>query len=416
MTSVAPRLSRGLLWILLATAIAGALGYAIQLMAPALLPDAQAYVVFSVFWSSLHLAVAGISGVQQEVTRAVRPAVEGGGAVVLKRYGAIAACALLAVSAGFAFALAPLLFADDSFVFGLGFALGVLGNLLLALLAGVLYGLTMWRAIASLTIIDAALRALLVVSGLFAGAPETVLALFVALPFGTAAAVVWAVVRRRIAGAFIIDVSLRRLLGNTASTVVAALSTGTMVTGLPLLLQLAVSDAGPSLLASLILIITVTRAPLIIPLIALQSFLIVRFRHSGGRVRRLLAAYLGAAAVVTAVAATAAAAAGPAVVHVISGGAYKVSSLVAAGVLISAGLVAMMCLSGPALLSENRHRLFVAGWAVAALATVGALLLPYPPEMRVMVALIAGPLLGLAIHAGAVRPPNRATPLKAETA
>jgi hypothetical protein len=403
MTQAPPHFSRGLRWILLATAIAGALGYLIQLLAPALLPDAQAYVTFSVFWSALHLAVAGISGVQQEVTRATHPSAVATGGRSLRRYALVAAVGLVLLSVVFSVVLAPRVFPLDSGWLAWWFAVGVLGNLLLALLAGVLYGLTLWSAIAALTIVDASLRAGLVVVGLVWGAPESLLAAFIAVPFGAAAVIVWLAIRRRVNGRFGLDVDLRGLLVHTISTVTAATATGVMVTGLPLILRLTVPDIGSVALASLILVITVTRAPLIIPLIALQSYLIVRFGHAAADVWRLLTRYLLGAAAVTVLAAVAAALVGPALIRFVSGGEYDVSAFVAAAVLVSAGIVAMMCLTGPALLSRSRHNRYVAGWAVAAVATVSALLLPVPAEPRILIALIAAPMAGLAVHAISIR-------------
>ena len=147
-----------------------------------------------------------------------------------------------------------------------------------------------------------------------------------------------------------------------------------------------------------------TRAPLIIPLIALQSFLIVDFRSAGSHLWRRVGTYgVVLVGVTVLVEAAAAWAWGPAIIEWISGGRYEVSSAVMATVIASAGLVALMCLTGPALLSETRHTPFVLGWVVAAGTTVVMLALPLPTVERTMAALLAGPTLGLIVHLLGIR-------------
>jgi hypothetical protein len=176
-----------------------------------------------------------------------------------------------------------------------------------------------------------------------------------------------------------------------------------MVTGLPLLLRTALPSENVATLASLTMAITLTRAPLIIPLIALQSFLIVDFRSAGTHVWRRVAIYGSALIGLTAVLSAAAWAWGPAVIQWISDGRYAVAPLTMATVVASAGLVALMCLTGPALLSETRHVPFVLGWVVAAGATVVVLAVPLPTVERTMAALLLGPALGLLVHLLSIR-------------
>jgi hypothetical protein len=289
------------------------------------------------------------------------------------------------------------------------FAVGLVGYFVFAVFAGVLYGVSRWTAVATLMVVDAALRGIAVTIGFILAAPPGVLAALVALPFGITAALMWLAMRGSVVGHIALDVPLKRLTVNAAGTVVAAASTAVMVTGLPLLLRTALPDEDATTLASLTMAITLTRAPLIIPLIALQSFLIVDFRTAGSHLWRRVGTYGVVLAGLTALLAAAAWAWGPAIIEWISAGRYEVSSAVMATVIASAGLVALMCLTGPALLSETRHTPFVLGWVVAAVATLVMLALPLPTVERTMAALLVGPALGLIVHLlGIRRLPSRA--------
>ena len=62
----------GVVAILIATAIAGGCGYIVTAVVGATRP-ADEYADFGVFWATLYLVIAALSGVQQEVTRATRP-------------------------------------------------------------------------------------------------------------------------------------------------------------------------------------------------------------------------------------------------------------------------------------------------------------------------------------------------------
>jgi hypothetical protein len=392
------RSGRGLLLILGATVISGVMGYVVQLLAPAQLSDPVAYLSFSVFWSALFLFVGTIGGVQQEVTRASRPVDRPTGDGTLRTFTLVGAGALITVTIVVGLILAPRAFPADPFAMSIWFGIGILGYLLVSVFAGVMYGLSLWLPIAGLTFIDGVVRGVLVTAGLLMHASPMVLAAFVSVPFILAFGVVWLLARRRVIGRFRLDVGLRRLLLNTLGTMTAAVATGIMVSGLPLLMQLTIHSASAQALASLVLVITLTRAPFIIPLIALQSFLIVDFRAAGRRVWSRLVRYVLLLGSATTLAAVLAFFWGPTIVEFISSGRYDVSAPVMAGIVASAGLVAFLCLTGPALLGEDSHGLYVAGWAVAAIATVALLLLPGDATARTMLALLVGPVLGLAVH------------------
>ncbi|CDK01547.1 conserved membrane hypothetical protein [Microbacterium sp. C448] len=398
MTNAAEGRGRSLLYILGATVVAGASGYAIQLLAPALLPSAETYLSFAAYWSTLYLLVAAVAGVQQEVTRATRAADTPPSNTTLRTFTFLAAVALTliavlvgAVLSGTAFAAAPVPMTA-------WFVIGLVGYLFTAVFAGVLSGLGQWRAVAALIALDGILRGVAVTSGMLLGAPLGVLAALISVPFILAFGVIWLAVRANVIGRFRLDVGARRLWLNAARTVAGAAATGVLVTGLPALLRAAMPDADPAVLAGLIFVITATRAPLIIPLLALQSYLIVDFRSAPSRTWRLLLRYGAIVLSASVVFAACAWLWGPPIVGFISGGRFMVQGPVAAAVVVSGGLVALMCVTGPALLAHESHRWYVRGWMLAAVTTIVFVLLPLDPVVRTVLALLVAPALGAVVH------------------
>ncbi|SUA02692.1 membrane protein [Mycolicibacterium fortuitum] len=58
----------------------------------------------------------------------------------------------------------------------------------------------------------------------------------------------------------------------------------------------------------------------------------------------------------------------------------------------------MLTLTGAATVAAALHRAYAAGWIIATVAAVGLLLLPLGLEERTIVALLCGPLVGIAVH------------------
>lgn len=390
---------RGLRSILIATAIAGVFGYAIQILAPRLLSDQAAYVAFSVFWSTMYLGVSAMSGVQQEVARATHPADSAPPNSVLRTFTVLAA-AVVIVCAG----LIAIVFGQSVATAGWPavaavLSVGLVGYLANAVLSGVLYGLHEWTPIAALIVFDVVIRAALTITGFALGAPTILLALMVALPFGASFAIVWLWVRRRVIGQYKLDVSLAGLTAHVTGTVGASAASGVMITGLPMLIGIVGASAPPATTGALILAITLTRAPIVIPVIALQSFLISAVFRGGRILPSRLLRLLAAALLLVGVLAALGWVVGPPLIAVVSSGRFAVHGWMAATIVASAGLVAAMCVTGPALIAARRHLANVVGWSVAAALTLGLLLLPGGVEIRVAAALIVAPAAGLVLHA-----------------
>ncbi|WP_454169895.1 hypothetical protein [Microbacterium paulum] len=408
------RASSGLLAVLAATAIAGASGYLIQLLAARFLVGAHDYLSFSVFWSTLYLIGSAVGGMQQEVARATHPLPTGRtaeeGPRTLRGFTLVGALIVLSISLVVGLLVAPTAFAGSSAGMAVALAVGLVGYVATSVVTGLFYGLGRLGSVATLIIVDATLRAVAVVAAFAVGAPPDVVAFAVAVPFGVAVAVVWRVARAHVVGAYTLDVPPRALARGALHTVTAAAATGVMVTGMPLLFRVSLTDATLSTVAGLTLVVTLTRAPFIIPLMALQSFLTVSYRDDPARARSRMWLYLLFAALVAVAAAAAAWFAVPWLLQVLSDGAYSASPATSAVVVLSAVLVGCLCITGPALLARGDHRAYSAGWVTAAVVTLVALFLsPGGPEVRALAALVLAPVVGLIVHAVAAQRRPRAS-------
>lgn len=400
--------SRGLILILAATAVAGASGYAIQLLAPALLDGAESYLTFSAFWSVLFLLGSAVGGLQQEVARASSSADWGHESRSIRRFTLCCAAAVAIVTVAFGLVIGPTAFGEGSGPILGALVIGLLGYVLTSIITGLFYGLGTLGFVAALIAVDAGLRGVAVVVGFVVGASIDVIAYLVALPFGLAVTIVWQFARSRVVGRYRMDVGDLRLARNALSTVVSAAAIGMMVTGMPLLFRVTLTDASPVVLASLTLVVTLTRAPFIIPLMALQSYLVVGFRDAPDKAPARVRTYLLTAGGVGIVAAWAATVIGPWAVDVVSGSHYGTDAISSAVVVVSATMVGCMCITGPALLAVSRHGANVAGWIVAALTTAACLVLvPADPTGRALIALVAAPFAGLVVHGLSLARPAR---------
>ena len=152
----------------------------------------------------------------------------------------------------------------------------------------------------------------------------------------------------------------------------------------------------------MILAVTLTRAPLLVPLTAMQGNLIAHFVDQ--RTERLRA-LVAPAAVVAGLGAGG------------RGGRRDVRTVAAAGGVRRgvprrrrvAGLAdggghrdRAADVDGAATVAAALHRAYSAGWVSATVASMLLLLLPLGLETRTVIALLCGPLVGIAVHLGAL--------------
>ncbi|PWC03814.1 hypothetical protein [Agromyces badenianii] len=392
----------GLLVVIIATAIAGALGYIIQAVAGFGLDPAE-YATFGIFWAALYLIVGGVSGIQQEVSRASHP--PEASAIPDRRtnlfafaitYGLI----ILVVVWGSSPLWAVPVFGTDALsnVFAIG--IGAASYAFLATVCGVLYGRRAWIPLAIATILDPALRLVLLSIALGLEADQIWIDLAIVLPIPLTVAASAVLAKKFLPERARVDVPLTTLLGNSAKTIVGATATAVLVSGLPLFVGASAASEDAAEVGALIFNITITRAPLVIPFLALQSYLIVYFRESRRRAARALTRILLGVLGLTALASLLAGLFAPAVIGALFGPGYELSGLTVAALVASAGLTGALCVTGPAAIARSGHLAFLAGWVVAALTLIAVLFTPFDLVTRTIAALALAPTLGLIVHLG----------------
>lgn len=394
----------GLPLVLGATAVSALGSFVVLLIvAPALGPEG--YASFSVYWATLFMIVGVLFGLQQEGTRAVAAAGDplplgsrAAGASLLV-FGAATSVALVAVVAATSPLWGPALFGPDGSGWILPLVVAVAGYAVVAALNGVLAGAGAWGPFALLPVVDSVLRLVLVAWGIAAGGGGLALAWAVAIPFPVSLVVVLIVARRTVSARARVAERFGRLAANTARTAVAAAATAVLVTGFPVVLQL-LGRSDPATLGTVVLAVMLTRAPILVPLMALQSMLIARFgANPAGRSRLLRTVLLGLLAV-TGLLAVLAFLVGEPLLVLVFGADFALGGALLAGLVVSAGCLGVLTVTGAAVLSAGHHSRFAAGWLLA--SAVAVLLVAVAPGDlggRTVLALSLGPLLGAALHA-----------------
>lgn len=401
---------RGLTGVGLSSLLAAASGYFVLFIAARSLDKAE-NASFLAYWAALFFVIGILAGIINETTRSVssaasQPLAATGPRVVPTGLGiGIAAAAVIAVSsplwAGALFSSHPWLLVACMSLTAVAYA----GH---ASLAGASGGLQKWNIFAGLAAAEALVRLAAVAIVALAAAP--LVGLEVAC---TAGAFVWLLFllfspEARLAASARADVSRPVLLRRMGHALISAAATATLVTGYPIMLKFTTPAAEYALAAPLILAISLTRAPIMLPLQAFQAVLINRFVNAPrNRGLKLLAKPLGLILGIGVIGAFLAAWLGPSIMLVFGPG-YSVAPLTMAVLTFAAALMAALTLTGTIALALNRHRIYALGWVAATVLSFAALLLDLPLLERVYLSLILGPLLGGAVHMAGIR--KRATP------
>ena len=375
---------------------------------------------FLVFWGFMFGIFGVISGIQTESTRAAlagrktaaepaEPAGPPGPAAPARRRARILATALLlglviaALTLLAAPAWVPSLTPSTGPLTAALIAAGVWGCAGQASLSGVLAGTRSWNLYSALMAAEALLRLLLtllvavVVSSLIgleaaAAAPALVWLLFLTIP------AVWALAGSRA------DVGAARLTSFSLQAMLSSASWAVLVTGFPTLLEITSPGADAAEVAIVILAVSLTRSPIMIPLQAFQGVLITTIadtepsRRLAGVTRILGTLLAGGAAL-----AAAAALAGPWLVRTVYGPRYDPSPWLLGLLTLAAVSMASLVLTGASTIALNNHRAYTLGWVLAALTAVLLLwLLPLSVSPRAVLALGLAPLSGICVHLRAI--------------
>lgn len=390
---------QSVLWMLGGTIVTGVAGYLVMWLTARTVGAAD-YAVFGVFWSALFLVVGVLFGLQQEATRVVvagTPATERGPRSSLWVFAAGAGGIVLLVLLATALVWAPPSLGEHA-VLAVQVAIGSGLSAIVAVASGMLAGRQRWRVLGLVIAADGLLRLACVGLVLATLAEPGPLAWAVVAPYVLVVAGLFLIGGRRFLRAGRVGLSYRRLAANSGQTVVAASATAVLINGFPLVLSLVARDLDAALLGALIFAITLTRAPLLVPLMALQSYLVTAFTLRRREEGRLLVTWLGIVAGGAIVIAAVVWFAGEWALDVFVGSDFALPATLLAALVLAAGCIGALCVSGPALLARGVHTGYAVGWVAASVVTVVVLFLPGPVTVLIPVALAAGPLVGVAIH------------------
>lgn len=393
--------SRGASGIGAASLVAGVSGLVILFVAARAL-TIEENSQFLVFWGALFGVYGILGGVQAESTRAVRAAELNPnkastrpGARVL--HGGIM---IGAVMAGVLLVLGLLygqnVFPANSFILTLGLAGAAIVYSGHAAVAGSLQGQRQWRSYAGLISGEALVRLAAITLGAVLGAS------LLGLELATLAAVLvwlaWLLLSKpaRVAAKGRADVVMSVFLRQTGHAIVSAGSSAALVVSYPLLVRLTASNEQYASAAPLLLAISLTRAPIMLPMQAFQGVAIAHMVKSGSgggaalRTPALLIALLGL------VGAAAAWLVGPALMTIFGPG-YRVEGWVLAALTLSAALMSALTLLGTAVLALGQHRAYSLGWLASTIVAVIMLLIPGELDVKCILSLSLGPLTGILV-------------------
>lgn len=395
--------------VVVAAVVNGLSGYLVLLIAARTLSPAD-NADFLVFWGALFALFGVLVGIAAEVTRAVHEStsvppgpVDGGTGVlpVVARLGLLAA-ALVAVSAPL---WAGHLFGDRALPWSALLVAGVVLFPVHCAIVGIAAGRGRWRTYALLVALDPLARLVLVVGAAVLALGQDGLVAASAL-----AAAYWLVLvplRRPDLGwttQVVLDQRgfVRRILGACSASAASAV----LIVGFPVLVRATTPDAQFAAAAPLLLAVSLCRAPLLVPLSVYQNVVVTRVMTRG------LVALRGPALLIaagTAVGMAAGALIGPWALRLVNPD-YHVGRATVALLVLAAGLVCLLTLTGAGALALDRHRLYVLGWVVASLVAVAVLATPYDLTPRAVASLLIAPVVGTAVHLVGLRGTASASP------
>ncbi|WP_257203193.1 hypothetical protein [Corynebacterium cystitidis] len=318
------------------------------------------------------------------------------------RFGGLVAGVVLAVVlvAGF-FIMTSVVPPTPGLATGL-LAFGLVSYVFQAVLSGILSGANLWNQYASLVALDSGIRLLLalVAWGLGWGL-EAFLLITVIGTLSWVAVLVGSSSARAAIGAQL-DVSPGPYARRVLQAMLASGANAALITGYPTFLNAAFPQEDPTTaitIAGIINAVTLTRAPILVPLQRFQSMLVVKFVEAGRGIYRALILPVAAVLGLGASGFVAAWLIGPWILKLAFKPELFVDGLTLGLLTFASALTGSLMITGTAALALEQHGWYVAGWLTA--SAVAYLILFFAPLgllPAVIVSLMAGPLAGAGVH------------------
>ena len=387
-----------------ATVLSALCGYAVLYLAARDLAPAG-FSVFGVFWGAFGLVTGAAFGLLQEATREVRSAryteVITGPRTHPMRVAAMVGVVAAAVIAASSPLWSAHVFVRSQWLSVALLSVGLAGFCLHATLMGMLAGVNRWTQYGSLMVTDAILRVAVAAATFLIG-----WGLVGYLWATVAGSVAWLILlvaspATRAAARMLTPGGTATFLRGASHSIAGAGANAILVMGFPVLLKATSGDLGATG-GVVILAVTLTRAPLLVPLTAMQGNLIAHFVDQ--RAERLRA-LLQPALVVTGLGLLGVLLAGvfgPWLLREGFGSEYRADGELLAWLTGAAVAIALLTLTGAAAVAAALHRAYSVGWVSATVASGLLLLLPLGLETRTVIALLCGPLVGIAVHLAAL--------------
>lgn len=389
----------------LATIFAALSGFVVLWIASWALGE-DGYAQFQAYWGLFFALTGLIDGLTHETTRGVSAVREGAPAKKGSpwRVALVIGVIIVAVIALTSHWWMPQLVVDGTGASGL-MAIGLLSYAFQAVIMGVLSGRKLWNQYASLVALDSGVRLVLSLVAWALGWGLT--GFFIITILG---ALGWLVVlglsptarEHRVSP---VDVNPRAFARRVGSAMLASGATASLITGFPVLLQATSTDADSTTgvtVSGIMMAVTLTRAPILVPVQRFQSALIVRFVNNRSSVLASLLQPVGLVLGVGVLGALAAWVLGPWILEVLFPAEFAVPGYLLAILTFASACTASLMITGAANLASEKHGSYVTGWVTATVVAFGVLSLPLPLEVAVCSALIIGPAAGGLVHVGAL--------------
>ncbi|MDY6050741.1 MAG: hypothetical protein SPI77_09395 [Corynebacterium sp.] len=404
-------------YLTLATAIAGISGFVVIIVAAWALGDSATMTAdFTAYWGLFFVGTGILTGFMQETTRGVAAALQSAGPAAPElgpaspgttgtrvwRIAAIIAAVIAVLLALTTPWFIGRIIETDRTIGAILLVIGLASYSLQAVFQGIVAGYSRWKTYAALVTLDSVSRMVLAALAWIMG--WKLVAFLVVTVLGAASWAVIVAVDRSSRSAFVaarVDVTAREFARRAATAMAAAGANSVLIVGFPTLVKLTNPTAATA--AAVIYAVTLTRAPILVPLMQFQSALIVRFvERRGGRV---LAAPLGLVVGVGILGAGVAWLIGPWLIEVVlRSEIFAISGSLLAAYVLGATCMGALTVTGAAVLAGERHGAYLAGWLVAAVVAVVILAaVPLPLGPNAAVALVVGPLVGFGVHMAALR-------------